>query len=161
MGDVCQKLYVADRHCQVRASAQKLEMVLTDFGRLGHGYWTRNGSRILGRGVWFGGDVERSALCLSLTHRVGGGVASTSLPRVRREVADARATWHTAATEMRVCRAVRIAITADGNTTALFRHAQIAEGAVRIAIFALKNIRKAENVANANILAAGVRNMCR
>ena len=60
-----------------------------------------------------------------------------------------------------ICQPAKIAITADGNTTGLFLHAQIAEGAVRIAIFVLKNTRKAENVDSANIPAAGVRNMCR
>jgi len=73
--------------------------------------------------------------------------------------------WHISASGLSlpcpICQPAKIAITEDGNTTGLFLHAQIAVGEVRIAIFALKNTKKGENVDNANILAAGARNMCR
>jgi hypothetical protein len=137
-------------------------MNLTKIEKRAHAFW-RPRPRILeagcltdfGGGEWFGGGVERSAGCLLLA-LVLSGLGRRGLFG---KVIDLGAA--TGPLPYRICRAVKIAIMADVNTTGLFLRAQIAAGAVRIATFVLRNTSSAGSAGSVGIPVAAAGSTCR
>lgn len=103
--------------------------------------------------MWCGGGVERSA-GWPLLAVVPSGLGSRGLFG---KVIDLGAA--VGPLPYRICRAARIAIMADVNTTGLFLPAQIAAAAVRIATFALKSISSGASAGSVGILVVGARDM--